>query len=328
MALVRIVLGASAYWSPTKPMAKTPFSRAASIPPCWARSRLGAMTSAPLAMWARAASFALPTSSQSPVYDIVASTFGLTHFAPSRNPAKASSMALNFWAVIRASLFVLVIMPAATPPRKATCQWLICIEAMLVPETFPFVTTNQVLGNFAATCLAAASNSPPCPKTTSNPRRAKSPMASAWSGWATFSTNATSAPSSFSIVLIPLCPSSFHALSVMTPGSTIATLSFLAWAALSVALPSKSTASPAISTVHVRFMIPPLLASYVESRHERLARCIRDRTAKWPAVPAMPRGPCAARDRRGESCRTPRHASLRGRRSECAAHGSVRLTRI
>src|SRR5215813_3722321 len=93
----------------------------------------------------------------------------------------------------------------------------------------------------------------------------------------------------------------------MTPGSTIATLIFLAWAALSVALPSKSTASPAISTIHVRFMCPPLASS------SDLSSLARDGAApsEGLAVPAVSRGPRATRDRRGESGGIPRHASLR-----------------
>jgi hypothetical protein len=99
--------------------------------------------------------------------------------APSRKPANMSSIALNFWAVMNASLLDFVIIPPATPPKKATCQWLICSDAMFFPETLPLVTTNHVLAWRAATCLAAASNSPPWPKTRSKPRRAKSPMTSA-----------------------------------------------------------------------------------------------------------------------------------------------------
>jgi hypothetical protein len=74
-------------------------------------------------------------------------------------------------------------------------------------------------------------------------------------------------------------------------------------------------------------LTPPFLAPWSDPAPPRvMVRHLRPRTAERPAVPAMPRGPCAARGPRGELGGAPRHASLSGRCLSRAVSGSVQPT--
>src|SRR4030095_5460024 len=74
-------------------------------------------------------------------------------------------------------------------------------------------------------------------------------------------------------------------------------------------------------------LTPPFLAPWSDPAPPRvMVRHLRPRTAERPAVPAMPRGPCAARGPRGELGGAPRHASVSGRWLSRAVSGSVQPT--